>query len=299
MRLTPDQLNACWRQVDLFVWQEPRERQMQLWRELAERAGASHSKGHPYFRLGVLSLLLEPNESAGLRSLEEAYAEDERFGPESGQLPHQMGAYKLLSLTRDYFRHLRHEKTSGWEQALLAGSARLTLVETLLTVYDGSLVEMLDMRSATHPVFRNLIQDDDLSAYAIENYGCAERLLQMLEFNRTPLNQDDEYPLSRAVVGMLGGVLEALLCDRLRSSRARTLGGLLRTAHDNGVFRRGSRISALSSLMLYFRNHVHADVASQRTEFFIGLGTAKGCRVALDWALGEMIQASRPSEATS
>jgi len=108
----------------------------------------------------------------------------------------------------------------------------------------------------------------------------------------------DEYPLSRSVVALLAGVLEAVFAGRIPDLRAPTLGKLLSKAHEIGVLQPGSRVSALSSLVLHLWNYIHADLGSRRTEYLIDISTAKGCKVALDWALAEMVEWNRGAIST-
>ena len=77
--------------------------------------------------------------------------------------------------------------------------------------------------------------------------------------------------------------------------RGDTLGKLLTEAHKRTILKVGTRLSALSSLMLHLRNYVHADRDSLRTDYFIDINTAKGCKVALDWVIAEMLQERRSS----
>jgi hypothetical protein len=156
-------------------------------------------------------------------------------------------------------------------------------------------VGALDLPGFTYAAFFALINDQNLRAFAMENYYCAESLIQMFFLEGQAINKPrDEYPLSRAVVGLLGGVLEALLVARLPDLKTPTLGMLIRMAHERGVLTSGTRVSALSSLMLHLRNYVHADLGSQRIDYLIDISTAKGCKVALDWALTEMLLRSEP-----
>jgi hypothetical protein len=289
LTLAPEQYDLYWSQIDALVRAVPPEEQVALWHAFANRVGSSHSKGHSYFRLGILTLMIELDELKGIRFLELAYEQDQQFGPRVRIQPHRMGAYKLLSLTKEYFRYLREAK--DWQQALLTGRPRRILIETLFMVYDRSLVEVLDMPSFTYPAFSDLMKNQDLRAFAIENYYCGESLIQMFFLEGQAISKArDEYPLSRAVVGLLAGVLEALLVERLPDVKRPTLGGLLTKAHERNVLEKGTRASALSSLMLHLRNYIHADLGSQRTDYFIDINTAKGCKVALDWALAELLQ---------
>jgi hypothetical protein len=88
--------------------------------------------------------------------------------------------------------------------------------------------------------------------------------------------------------------LEACGRDRrqrnyLPSRRRRTLGELLNEAHEKGILQPNSNIAAMSSLMLFMRNHVHPGVDIQRLHYFIDMNVAKGCKVALDMTIGELL----------
>jgi hypothetical protein len=61
----------------------------------------------PYFRLGVLHLLTDPDATRAVQELELAYLEDRHYGPDTGKLPHRMGAYRLLALTKGFLDLLR------------------------------------------------------------------------------------------------------------------------------------------------------------------------------------------------
>jgi len=174
-------------------------------------------------------------------------------------------------------------------------------MRTLLAVYDGSLVHILDRTGHNYPSFFTLINHRGLLQFAIENYYCAENLLEVyFAQNRFIAGHTGEYPLARAIVGLLAGVLEAILADRLPNVGSKTLGGLIAEASKGGVIQVGTKLAALSSLMLYLRNFVHADRQASQTEYFIDMNVANGCRVALDWAVSEMLQAGqRQSSAAS
>jgi hypothetical protein len=164
-------------------------------------------------------------------------------------------------------------------------------MKTLLAVYDLSVVGILEMRSHNYQAFFKLIGDRNLCAFAIENYCCAESLLQGFFLQgQAIVKTRDEYPLARAIVAMLGGVLEAFMIDRVPEMRGVPLGKLLRKAHENSVMKVGTKLSVLASLMLHLRNYVHADRGSVQTDYFIEINTAKGCKAALDWVIAEMLR---------
>jgi hypothetical protein len=288
-KLPPEQYDLYWSQIDALVGVVPLEKQIEAWQTIADRIDASDSKGHPLFRLSALKLLIDADEASGIQLLEAAYKEDERFGPATGQLPHRMGAYRLLSLTKEYFRYLREQE--NWQSGLLSLDNRRVLIETLFLVYDRSLVAAHDMPGYNYRAFFTLLKDEKLAAFGIENYYCAESLLQMFFLEGQAINKArDEYPLARAIVGLLAGVLEAFFVERLPDIKSPTLGRLLREAHEREVLNLGTRLSALSSLMLHLRNYIHADLGSLRTEYLIDINTAKGCKAALDWVIAEMLR---------
>jgi len=88
----------------------------------------------------------------------------------------------------------------------------------------------------------------------------------------------------------LGGVLEAILADKLPTVRGKPLGSLITEAKDAGIIKIGTKLAALSSVMLYLRNHVHPDRDAVRTAYFIDINVAKGCKVALDWVIADLLQ---------
>ena len=298
--LAPEQFGSLWHEIDTLIATMPQDRQFEAWQRIAAHFGDSpHSKGMPFFRMGILKLFVEPDENAGIQLLEAAYVEDEKFGLDSGQLPHRMGAYRLLSLTKEYFRYLRDLDQRDWQQKLLLPEYRSALMGTLLRVYDLSLAGILEMRSYNYQAFFSLITDRGLCAFGIENYYCAESVLQTFFLQgQAIVKTRDEYPLARAIVAMLAGVLEAFLIDRLPQTRGVPLGRLLREAHEKGVLRVGTRLSLLSSLMLHLRNYVHADRGSVQKDYFIDINTAKGCKAALDWVIAEMLQEQRAALVT-
>jgi hypothetical protein len=287
--LDPEQFDKHWSEIDAIVQAEPVAKQAEAWERIAVLVGDSHSKGMPFFRLGIVNLITNTDETKGVGFLESAFKEDEKFGPSTGQLPHRMGAYRLLSLTKEYFEYLRRRKS--WEKDLLLPENRQVLITTLLIVYDRSLVDALLMHSYNYRAFFTLLSEHDLCAFAIENYYCAESLIHMYFTEGQTIDRArDEYPLARSIVALLGGVLEAFLVERLPDMKNPTLGGLLGEAHTRGVMHVGTKLSALSSLMLHLRNYLHADL--QRTDYLIDINTAKGCKAALDWVIAELLEGS-------
>jgi hypothetical protein len=90
---------------------------------------------------------------------------------------------------------------------------------------------------------------------------------------------------------LFGGVLEAILADKLPNFRGHSLGVLVREGHAAGIIRVGTKLAALSSMMLYLRNHIHADRDASRRGYYVDINVAKGCKVALDWAIADLLQA--------
>jgi len=41
-------------------------------------------------------------------------------------------------------------------------------------------------------------------------------------------------------------------------------------------------------MMLYLRNHIHADRDASRRAYFIDINVAKDCKVALDWVIADL-----------
>lgn len=211
------------------------------------------------------------------------------YGPDQGKSPHRMGAYRLLALTKGFIEYLEGKK--NWEVEQLQSPHRPVLMKTLLAVYDASLVHILDSEGHTYQSFFATIQDKNLVRFAIENYFLAERLIEMFFVSGPHFSRHtDEYPLSRAIVGLFGGVLEAILADRLPTARSKPLGTLIRKARDANIIKVGTKLAALSSMMLYLRNHLHADRDAARTAYFIDINVAKGCKVAMDWVIADLLK---------
>jgi hypothetical protein len=199
-----------------------------------------------------------------------------------------MGAYRLLALTKGFIEYLDGKK--NWEAEQLRLPHRPTVIKTLLAVYDGSLVHILDSEVHTFQSFFTVIQDKSLVRFAIENYFCAEHLIEMFFVSGAHISRHtDEYPFARSIVGLFGGVLEAILADKLPTVRGKPLGTLITEAKDAGIIKVGTKLAALSSMMLYLRNHVHPDRDAARTAYFIDINVAKGCKVALDWVISDLL----------
>lgn len=291
----PQQLQSRWLVIDSIIRALPEEDQILQWIETVNVIkDISVPKGHPYFRLAVLHLLGDTDHARAVEFLEKAYDEDKAYGPDSGRTAHRMSAYRLLAFVKGYFDYVKAKVTAGkpnWETEQFEGVHRRNQIETLLTAYDRGLFHPLDVEGHTYQTFFRLIKDKDLCRFAIENYFCGDELINLLITERpSSLKTQHEYPMSRAIIGLLAGVLEAILADRVPpTARGSPLGGLIREAYSRGVIGKGSRLAALSSLMLYFRNHLHADRDAQRDAYFIDLNVARGCKASLDWVLSEML----------
>jgi len=288
--LPPANLDSQWGDVDALIARLPTiNQQANVWERILQHLQSQPmSKGMPYFRLGVLRLLTESDWSKGIHYLELAYKEDQRYADTTPQPAHRRGAYRLLCLVKGFLNYLNTKK--NWETEQLSDPHRTVLIKTLLTVYDKSLIHVLDMPSPTYRHFSQLIPQPELSRFATENYFCAKELLELFFLEGQHINKHaNEYPLARAIVGLLGGVLEALLAVRLPSTTSKTLGRLIEEAEKKGPIQVGTKLGSLASLMLYLRNHVHPDREMRQKDFFIDINVAKGCRVALDLVISEMI----------
>jgi len=290
LKSDPLLFDAHWKEIDHVVGalKTPQE-QITAWEAIADYLKPHPvSKGHPFFRLGHMYLVNDPDAAKAINYLELAYQEDVKYGPDSGQTPHRMGAYRLLALTKGFIEYLDARK--NWETEQLSPPHRPIVIRTLLAVYDRSLAHILDLEGHTYQSFFAVIQDKGLTRFAIENYFCAEHLIELFFVSGAHISRDtDEYPLSRSIVGLFGGVLEAILADRLPNVRGRTLGNLITKAKDAGIIKVGTKLAALSSMMLYLRNHVHPDRDAARTAYFIDINVAKGCKVALDLVIADLL----------
>lgn len=292
LKLDPLVLDAHWRKIDQVVGglRSPDE-QIGAWEAIADYL-KSHpvSKGMPYFRLGHIHLLHDPDAAQAIKYLELAYQEDLKYGPETGKTPHRMGAYRLLALTKGYMEYA--EDKNNWERDQLHAPHRAIVIRTLLALYDRSLAHILDLEGHTYQSFFAIMHDKNLTRFAIENYFCAEHLIELFFVSGAHIPRfTDEYPLSRSIVGLFGGVLEAILADQLPNFRGGTLGTLITEAKNADIIRVGTKLGALSSMMLYPRNHVHPDRDAARTAYFIDINVAKGCKVALDWVIADLLPA--------
>jgi hypothetical protein len=95
-------------------------------------------------------------------------------------------------------------------------------------------------------------------------------------------------------VGLYGGVLEAILADKLGVTGEPTLGQLINRAHDAGLLKLGTLLSSLATVLLYFRNHVHANRDIARTEYFVDINVALTLKAATDVVVGELLRSKAP-----
>jgi len=255
-------------------------------RVAAELESRAEPSGHAHFRLGVLHLLNDTDETAGISHLEQAYAQDRQFS--ARQEPQRLAAYRLLSLLKDFLAELRNRKT--WRAAQLEPKNRGILLGTLLSVYDSTVPHILDMPAWSLNPFLRILKNVKLRAFAAENYRCAQDLLEWVETGAArAFLINNEYALARSIIGLHGGVLEAILADRLQLVGQGTLGGLITQAHRQGRLVVGTRLCALATILLYFRNHCHPMKEIARTEYFIDLNVAKGLKSATDVVIAELL----------
>jgi len=293
LALDASQLQASWKEIDGIVAALPtRQEQIRVWEQICailDKAG--FLKGHPYFRLGVLHLIEDNDEQVGISHFEQAYKDDQKYAERGGPRAEDRAAYRVLAILKDFFQYLRSKKKQDWETELLQNQNRKVLIPLLFTVYDLSTIHPLDRPGFTVVDFHKLIKDDALRRFAGQNYFCVENLLVMFTLNGQHINKaDDQYPLGRAAIGLIGGVLEAIWLDRLPSLRGDTLGRLLTEAHKRGVLKASTKLAALSSLLLFMRNHVHPDRDAQRQDYFIDMNVATGCKIALDMTISDLLQ---------
>jgi hypothetical protein len=286
------QVDGAWGTFDSLIRPLSECEQQASWVHIADQvAQRKISKGHPYFRLAILHLQNDAHEKDGVAWLEKAYAEDQKYAPPQGKHAHRMAAYRVLALVKHYFEYLRNERAKSCDKDEFRGAARRDQVDTLLMIYNRSLIHPLDIESHTYQSFFKLMSDQGLTAFAVENYFCAEELIRMQVTQGAALRNQHEYPLARVIVGLYGGVLEAILRDRLstRIGKKASLGKAIDEGYSQGVIVPGSRLAALCSVLLYMRNHLHPGVNVQRTDYFLDFNVARGCREALDRVIYELL----------
>lgn len=276
-----------WQKFDALIetLPNPADRVKGWERVVAELCRRKAPLGHPKFRLGILHLVNDPDAIAGIKHLEEAHDEDLRYGVNEEAF--RKAAYRVLCLTKDFFGDLQGRK--GWKAEQLLPPHRTTLVRTLLAVYDETARNILDLDTHTYSPFFKLIKNDCLRRFAGENYYLAQELLERVSFESgRSLLLLHQYPLARSIIGLYGGALEALLLDRLPQANGKPLGQLIDEAHNADVLQLGTKLTALATLMLYFRNHIHPGRDFVRTDYFIDINVAKGIKIALDWVITDL-----------
>lgn len=242
--------------------------------------------GHPHFRLGVLHLIDDPDAELGIKHLEEAHHQDLMHARDNKAF--QMGAYRVLCLVKDFLDDLQGKR--DWKTEQLKPPHRTVLIQTLLAVYDHTAQNILELSVHTFSPFLKLISNDSLRRFAGENYYFAQELLERVSLvSGVGMLQLHQYPMARSIIALYGGVLEALLLDRLPNGSAKPLGRLIEDAHMAGVLLLGTRLTALATLMLYFRNHVHPGKDISRTDYFVDINVAKGIKVATDWVIADLL----------
>lgn len=279
---------ATWDGLDKLIESVPDvNERVQLWERVAAGVeGKGASSGHPRFRLGILHLLNDPDEAAGIAELERAYEQDQRYATD--REPHRRAAYCVLNLVRDFLNALRAR--GDWQARQLDSKYRRVLVGTLFEAYDLTVRHILDTHAWSYSPFFRLINNQGFRRFAIENYMCAQDLLEWVETKSgRSFVLTNEYPLARALIGLYGGVLEALLADKLGIRDRETLGALINRAYEEGLLPLGSRICALASIVLYFRNHIHPNKDIARTEYFINLNVARGLKAAMDLVITDLV----------
>jgi hypothetical protein len=300
LTLDPVQWHAHWTEIDKVIRALPSSLdQIQAWHSVCERLSKIPDplvslKGHPYFRLGILHLAEDADEQKGFEYLEQAYAEDKKRVrlTQNAPRPEECAAYRLLAIAKDFFAYLGSKKPTDWENALLLPVNRRVMIPTLFGVYDLSTTHILDMPGFTTKDFQRLIKNNSMRVFAGESYFCAERLLTMFTLEGQHIDRNnDQYPLGRATVGLIGGVLEAIWLDRLTGVQKGTLGQILKTAHEKGLLQPNSRLAALSSLLCFMRNHLHPGLDVRRLHYFIDMNVAKGCKIALDITISDLLNA--------
>jgi hypothetical protein len=282
---------AVWHRLDALIEALPENERLRQWNHVAQELEARRiPNGHPHFRLGILHLISDSDETTGIQHLQKAYEQDQLFADSTP--PQRKAAYRVLGLVKDFLADLRtKKKKSKWQMDQLQPPHRRVLITTLLAVYDESTKHLLDAPLLTYKAFFSLLSDQDLTRFAAQNYYCAHGLLEMVMVKSgQAFLSNNEYALSRALVGLYGGVLEAILADKLGNRGQGTLGEMINEAHKAGFLNLGTGLCALATVVLYFRNHVHANKDIVRKDYFIDINVAKSLKAATDWVIVELIK---------
>jgi hypothetical protein len=292
LRLSDLELDRSWPKVDEILAGSQVAVRLKCWDYIHSAVqNRPISLGHVYFRLGVHHLITDSDENDAIKYLELAYAEDVKFSNESPHPPQRRGAYRLLSLIKAYFEYLDAEGLP-WEKEQFQARDREHQITTLLSVYDKGLVHPLDAATFTYQEFFRLMKNQSLIEFAIENFFSAEELLIQATTADSAIRGPHQNAIARAIVALLGGVLEAILADRVAGLMKPTLGALIRKGYSDGLIKKGSKLAALCSLMLFLRNHIHPDRASKQNDYRIDINVARGCKAALELVITEMLTAA-------
>lgn len=278
-----------WGKLDDVIAKLPNpDDQIREWhRVVAAVESKNIPSGHPHFRLGILYLVNDSTETEGISHLELAYKQDCQHDKRNE--PHRKGAYRVLALTKDFLLYLQSE-ARPWQQAQLQIPYRKTLIHILLAAYDQTAKNILDLPRLTYAPLFKLMSNDRLRAFAGENYDFAQELLERVSLESgQQLRTFYQYPIARTIIGLLGGVLEAILADRHPKFASKPLGKLIEGACNDGTISVGSRLAALASVILYLRNHIHPGREIKRIDYLVDLNVAKGCKIMLDWAIQELV----------
>jgi hypothetical protein len=118
------------------------------------------------------------------------------------------------------------------------------LISTLLALYDTTVRQhILDMHVWTFNPFFAIFKTDRLRVFAGENYFCAQSLLEWVETSGGhAFLLTNEYPFARSILGLYGGVLKAILAEKLSTTQPKTLGGLITEAYKRSNLVVGTRL---------------------------------------------------------
>jgi hypothetical protein len=135
LALPPDRFDTkvTWDQLDGLISGLPNsEAQINEWNRVLRHAESiAIPTGHPHFRLGILHLFVDTDETVGLAHLQLAYESDQKYAPLRA---HRMAAYRMLSLAKDFLADLGSKKS--WQRRQLEPKYRRVLISMLLALYD-------------------------------------------------------------------------------------------------------------------------------------------------------------------
>lgn len=155
--------------------------------------------------------------------------------------------------------------------------------------------DILDMPVWTFEPFFAIFKNDKLRVFAGENYFCAQSMLEWVGTDGGhAFLLTNEYPFARSIIGLYGGVLEAILAEKLSINEQKPLGALIAEAYRQGHLVVGTRLCALTTILHYFRNHIHPNKDLMRTGYFIDLNVAKGLKSAIDLAIEDLLPNASP-----